>query len=234
MSNQNQCSNNSLKAIGETYSSKPPYEAFGAYCLLEDHGMKMQAAAAMNDFARTLDQLSVSKQREIASDLCLLAYGNPNIHQLLPQLLSEQLQAIVATWSEDETDNAVPYRWRGFFTGDAKYYRRAPDLDMQDQFSILGLANCLLQDVEFQTHSLPDSSFIGDLEEAKDSLDEAQMITSRLFDENMKNSILGSIEHFNYFITLWEEYKNSNTKEPFPQWCKSTGRDCELGSPIYF
>jgi hypothetical protein len=213
---------------------KSGYEDFASFCLLKEKGMKKEAIKAINNFISALSQRTLNEQRKIAEELTILKYYNEDIHQLIPHPLESYLLSVFKYWAEEDTGSAVPNRWLGYISKDASYFERALEIDPNDQISIINLAQANISFVDYQTHHLSESLFIGTVNDVKTSLERVNKLLQVLEPGQQKDKIF---EDYNYYVRLlniWEVYKQGDHKVPFPEWCQSNGQEVKFWKAFYY
>lgn len=55
----------------------------------------------------------------------------------------------------------LPFTWLGYMTGNQNYYIRALEQNSKDQVALTRLAYSALNDVDYQTHHLCETLFLG-------------------------------------------------------------------------
>lgn len=223
-----------LKSIGDTYSSIKGYELFGKYCLQKEQGLKKLAINSIKSFVIDVKKRSVHEQREIAEELSSLAFWNGKIHQLLSHPLVELLKGILENWTTDEPENATPHKWLGYIARDIASYQRALEIDPNDEICLTRIAQSHLNSVDFQSHHLSESLFIGDYEFAKASLEQAQCLIKKVNSPDVKEKMQSELDYYNRLLECWNEFSNSEKTEPFPNWCASKGEEFNFWSIVYY
>lgn len=223
-----------LKAIGEKYSALEGYELFGQYCLQREQGFKKQAITEVNEFVLLSKNQSLAQQRKIAVELSSLSFWNRDVHQLIAYPLEVYLKDVLTFWTLEEPNNPIPHKWLGSISGDVASYERALELDPKDEISINQVTRSYLDRVDFQTHHLSESFFIGDMSDAKHSLTLAQALIHRLQNEEIKLKMQKKVDYFYRLLGCWEEYTLLGITEPFPNWCASKGEHFDFWSIIYY
>ncbi len=223
-----------LRSVGEKYSSLDGYELFGKYCLQKEQGFKKLAVATVKEFVSCSKSRSLEEQRVIAEELSSLGFWNGEIHQLLSHPLVEFLKEVLELWALDEPRNPTPLRWLGYIGGDISYYERALQLDPADEICITRIAQAHMNDVDFQTHHLSESLFLGDFNDAKNSLQSANYLIKRLSTEGIRSKMQNELEYYNCLLGFWEEYSKLGINEPFPDWCASKGEKFNFWSIVYY
>lgn len=224
-----------LKSVGEKYSSIDGFELFGKYCLQKEQGLGKLAVALIKDFVAETRKRSLLEQRQIAEELSSLGFWNSDIHQLLPYPLVEHLRLILERWAIDEPENIIPHRWLGYISGDISSYERALDLEPEDEICITRIALAHLNDIDYQTHHLSESLFIGDYGEAVASLNEAQSLINRLSTLQERNKMQGELDYYESLLSCWGEFSDLVEKvESFPDWCASKGKKFNFCSVVYY
>lgn len=223
-----------LKDIGEEYSLKSGYEDFASFCLLKEKGMKKEAIKAINNFISSVEQRSLKEQREIAEELILLKYCNEDIHQLIPYPLERYLLSVFKCWAEVDNESPVPHRWLGYISKDATNFEKALEKDPNDEISIINLAQANISYLDYQTHHLSESHFIGTINDAKLLLERVNSLLIKIEPGQQKDSIIENYKYFMRLLNTWEIYKQGDYKVSFPEWCQSKGEEMRLCKTFYY
>ena len=223
-----------LKSVGERYLPREGYEAFANYCLLKEKGLKKPALASIGKFIASAKKKSLGEQKEIAHELASLGFWNGNIHQLIPYPLQQYLLKVLTFWVREDGSDAATHRWLGYVSGDLTSFETALEIDPKDAISITRLIQANLNDVDYQTHHLSESKFIGELSDAKTSLEKAAQLTARLEAGEVKNSMLEDLKYYQRLVNIWEEYNLVKPPDTFPDWCISKGEKFNFWSIVYY
>lgn len=223
-----------LKAIGEEYSARAGYELFGRYCLLKEAGLKKQAVSVIKEYVDLIKNEPVGRQRELVVELASIGFWNSAVHQLIAHPLEQFLKEVLSHWVIDEPHNAVPHKWLGYICNDLSAYRRALEIEPTDEICLTRIAQAYLKDVDFQTHHLSESKFIGKLDEAKRSIDCAEELIGRLLSQNLKHGLYEELNYFKRLIRSWEDYRGSMPEMAFPDFCASRGEEYNFWSVVYY
>jgi tetratricopeptide (TPR) repeat protein len=223
-----------LKSVGEKYSSIDGYELFGKYCLQKEQGLKKLAIVSIKEFVADAKKRSLYEQRKLAEELSTLGFWNGEIHQLLPHPLVEFLKVVLQHWVADEPENPIPYKWLGFVAGDISYYERALEFDPKDEICITRVAQAHLNDVDYQTHHLSESLFIGKYGDAIASFGQAQSLVDSLSSKDTKAKMQSELDYYNRLLSSWCEFSKLEINETFPNWCASKGEEFNFWSIVYY
>lgn len=223
-----------LKSIGEKFSSIEGYELFGRYCLQKESGYKKLANVAVEQFVAIAKTKSLDKQRETAVELSSLGFWNGKIHQLLTYPLVTYLTDVLKQWTSDEPENPTPCKWLGYLVRDISYYEKALQLDPNDDICISQIAQAYISDLDYQTHHLSESLFLGDLDHAKKTLASAQALITRLTIEAARATLNDELGYYANLLSCWEEYLALSEKTSFPDWCASKGHKFNFWSIAYY
>lgn len=222
-----------LKAVGKKYASTQGYELFGTYCLQKEQGFRKLAIKSIQAFVADVKTRTLTEQRMVAEELSFLSFRHAEIHQLLAHPLIKFLREVLTHWACDEPQNPVPLKWLGYIAGDISFYEKALHLDPQDEICVTHIAQAHLNDVDYQTHHLSESLFIGSLQDACSSLNKAQTLVETLNSQALKAELQKEIEYYKKLLNCRGDYSNRETKEPFPH-CKAKGETFNFWSIAYY
>jgi hypothetical protein len=144
------------------------------YCRLREQGLRRAAFRALDEFITSTLKVPAANQRELADWMMESWYANPRVHFFLSQPLWENLVKPVLTSWAVESDSTIPRRWLGMYTSDFELLRDVLARTPSDIRARVALVRLLLRYVDFATHHLVESSFIGSESEALADLNEAQ------------------------------------------------------------
>ncbi len=223
-----------LKDIGEKYCNIYGYEAFASYCFLKEKGLKKEALKAINEFISSTKCMSIEEQRRIADEIISLSYHNKDIHQLISHPLMQFLLEVFKNWAEEVSEDVIPYRWLGYISNDLENYEKALEINPTDEISIIMLVQASLSHIDYQTHHLSETRFIGKIEDARNSLEKADELINKLQPGQLKDKMLDEYRYFLSLINRWEEYKQEQRTLSFTEWCKSKGEHFKFWSIVYY
>lgn len=230
----NQDNFQSLTAIAEAYADTPGYEGFAAYCQLRERGLKKPALQALADFIAACHHAPLDVQRERACELAALHYHTPAAHQLLAQPLRVYLGQILEAWCQEAPPSPVPYRWAAVIKEDTAYFHQALEQDPNDAIALYRLAVAYLGQVDYQTHHLGESFFIGDEAHAETALARAGELIARLAPEQTPKWLAEEQRHCRALLDAWARYHSADTSASFPEWCEAQGLVFGFSQAFYY
>jgi hypothetical protein len=177
-----------LATIQARLAEHPELAQYVEYLNCLELGLRRQALGHIESLIGTLQQLDVSRQRELASILCRETAISTG-HKLIPHpLQTEFIKPVIRDWLESDPDVAEPRRW----TGDLEDLKRAVELDPSCDYTRWRLVLRILEYVGFSTHELP-SGYLGDVETDEDLLILAGREAQRLIDDATRAKFLDLI-----------------------------------------
>ncbi|MDP9942342.1 hypothetical protein [Ectopseudomonas alcaliphila] len=223
-----------LKNIAEHLQLKEGYESFSRYCLLREKGLKKNALVELRKFIEEAQSLPIEKQRTIARELTELYFYNSDVHQLLPQPAVAYIGGVLQAWCDISPPQPEPYRWCGVICGNTAFFELALTIDPEDRISLSRLALKELQAVDFATHHLSESIFLGSEPEVDAALAKAASYVIKLPADEEKAKYMREIAYYRTLLNAWQKYKSSSKHKPFPEWSSERGHKFELGSVFYY
>lgn len=230
----NQDNFQSLTAIAEDYADTPGYEGFAAYCQLRERGLKKPALQALAGFIAVCRQAPPEVQRERACELAALHYHTPAAHQLLAQPLRVYLGQTLEAWCQEAPPSPVPYRWAAVISGKTAYFHQALEQDPCDAIALYQLATSHLGQVDYQTHHLGESFFIGEEADAETALARAGELIARLPAEQRPKWLEEEQRHCRALLDAWARYRSADTAASFPEWCEAQGLAFGFSQAFYY
>lgn len=223
-----------LTKVAESYRSIEGYEDFAQYCLLKEKGLRKKAHESIENFIKATERKKEREQRKVAEQLAELSYHNRHIHQLIPHQLHQFLLTVLRKWAEAEAHDATPHRWLGYIGNELNSYLKALEIEPTDTISLVAVINFYLNRVDYQTHHLSESFFIGEIAEAKKSLDQAEALLGRLEATEQKDVLTKEYQYYRNLITSWEAYKHTEATIGFPQWVEARGEKYSFSQAYYY
>ena len=230
----NQTNFSGLASIGSACAAEVHLKHFGNYCLLREKGLRKQATQEAASFATYLYSLDVSLQREIASSLVALQLTNPGVHQLLPHPIKAALLRILETWHHACPNEVSPLLALGALSNNIEHFEAALRIQPDEQKAIARVVQFHLSNIDFQTHHLSESRFIGSVEDAYESLSKAAMLIEGVLDERHRATLQNELKHHQALISEWATYCESPGNEPFLEWSKKRGHTFSFPTIVYY
>lgn len=94
----------------------------------------------------------------------------------------------LSEWIEAEPENAEPHRW----IGGQDHWRRAIELDPDDQIARRKLVASILNGVDYATHEMP-TGYLGSPLDDWQALAEAEVLLKGLANENIRQALLSEL-----------------------------------------
>jgi hypothetical protein len=150
-------------------------EGLARYCELRERGLRQQALAELDQFLQAAQLLDTGTRREVAAKIASLHIEHPETHQFLAHpLRTHFVEPELAAWSTACPDAAEPLSLLAVLRHDSDLLRRALALDPQNVQVRTALVTVLVRHVDFATHHLGESRFIGSEADALSALEEAR------------------------------------------------------------
>jgi hypothetical protein len=225
-----------LLEIAEALKNKNGYEYFAEYCLLREKGLNKPAVKAIREFVVQISKTDLQNQRSVAVDLAQLAYWRRDVHQIMSHPLKVFITDVLKGWCLTESTE-LPFTWLGYMTGNQNYYIKALEQNSKDQVALTRLAYSALDDVDYQTHHLCETLFLGHEKDATASLRQANTYIENLEESDIKNRLEAELKEYEELITAWVEFSSNEhrmKKESFPKWSFQNGNNFNFGSIYYY
>lgn len=213
-----------LEAIAKILRADEDLEPLGEYCALRPRGLRAQALRAVQRFVEGAAHWPSSRRERVAERFLKLWWDHPEARQLMPHpLRAGFLLPTVEAWCARSPDDAVAVRWLGLLTDEVPTLRRALALQPGDVAITGALVRYLLRFVDFATHEVGSSGFIGDVAESESALVEAQ----ELLDQAREPSALSGYQcwqqELDALVQDWKLY-SEHPVGGFLEWCHARGR----------
>lgn len=160
-------------------------------------------------------------------------FYNRDVHQFFPQPAVAYIGDVLQKWCDEGLSSPEPYRWCGVVCGKPELFERALREDPEDPISLSRLVLQELQSVDFATHHLSESKFLGSESEADAALAKAVTYAIRLPNQS-KTKHMEEITYYRSLLSAWREYRGGSKQQPFPEWSAEHGYKFNFGSVVYY
>ena len=222
--------------IAQEFKDKNGFELFSEYCLLREKGLKKQATKVIIDFVEQIKITSTQNQRHVAVCLAELSYHRRDVHKLLPYPLEVYITDVIKVWCSEKCADA-PYTWLGYLTGDDECYLIELEKNPNDQIALSRLALSAINGVDFQTHHLSESIFLGEEKKAVEALKVARNYISKMDDSENKTNLQRNIEEYDELLNAWLEFsslKGGSNNNSFVEWCIEQDFNFGFTKAVYY
>ncbi|KVX39867.1 hypothetical protein WL04_09025 [Burkholderia ubonensis] len=223
-----------LLKLAEAFDACPELKPLADYCRFREQGLRRYAFAALERFLDASRSFDSTTARRAAIDILEANARTSEAHQFLAQPLTARfLLPTLQTWMHEEPDANLPVRWLGILERDdallAGALAMCPD-DMPVRKMLIGHA---LDSVDFATHHLDESCFIGSVDHALAKLERARRLIADAPDAAAFARLASEVDHFAQLVADWQAWSR-NPVGSFPEWCAAQGRDYRYAVKIYY
>ena len=229
----NQTNFDGLKQIAIEYKEDEDLKLFAAYCHYRDTGIRKLAFQKIEEFIKYCESCSLAKQQNISLFLLEIIYKNQEIHTLISAPLKKYLVKIMQFRASSQGDS-LAYQWLGYLCRNIDMYEKGLGLDIANQICRKALLNSDFNELDWQTHHLHESLFIGTIEDALATLEHAYTLSLGLSDQNDKKRFEERYSYYKGIILAWIQYKKSNITVTFSDWCKENNLKFEPYQTAYY
>lgn len=224
-----------LIAIAESIVDQHQWFLFAKYCRLRENGLRPQALQAITELIAEAADWSDNARRKFADWIYSTNLRNPEVHQLIPTTLNQQLLVpTLQEWAAAESSNAIPERWLGFATGEHQHFSNALLLDVTDDISRYRLVSRDLSDVDHQCHHLPDY-FIGEIDTAIMTLDRAKAMAANFSNPGIAPKLEEEFKELYAKVRDWQAFQlRASDNDSFGDWCIANGRKHRWVKSYYY
>ena len=223
-----------LLQVAGALESVPQLAPLAEYCRLRERGLRKQAFAALRKFLSDAKTWVPEHARERVVTIVELHARIPKAHTFMSNPLWEQLVLpVLETWVRECPADIIPMRWLGLLKRNTEYLRSALAILPEDIPVRRKLVDLALADVEFATHHLDETVFLGSVDDAAAALREAGEWLNAATPVEMFADLRQNFEHLNQVLLDWKAYQAAPDGS-FPQWCRSKGRSYHWGNKFYY
>jgi hypothetical protein len=222
-----------LVAVADSIADQQQWLLFAQYCRLREQGLRPQALRAIADLIAEAAGWSDKARRQFADWIYSTSLRNPEVHQLIPTTLNQQLLVpTLQQWAASEPSNATPERWLGFASADHLHFSNALSLDSTDDISRFRLISRELADVDHQCHHLPDY-FIGEIDTAIMTLDRAKAMAADFSNPDIVLTLEDEFTELYSKVRDWQAFQEAGGAS-FRDWCIANGHDYRWLKTYYY
>lgn len=222
-----------LKQISIQYREDENLKLFAEYCHYRDIGIRKLAFQKIEEFIKYCESCSIVQQQNISLFLLEVIYQNQEIHSLISDPLKKYLVKMMEIRTNSQGDS-LAYQWLGYLCNNIDMYEKGLELDTSNQVCRKALINSDFNELDWQTHHLNESSFIGTVDDALATLEHVYMLSFGLSDPNDKKLFEEKYLYYKGIISAWIQYKESNITVSFYDWCKENKLKLEPYQTLYY
>lgn len=195
-----------------------------AYQELRESGLRADAFAILRDFLARAEMLELTARRDLAVTIANLHLDAPNEYRLWPHPLAWFVRDVLRIWLDEQPGSPVPLRLMALILRDPDLLRASLALDGADDRVRAVLAEYILSAVEFATHHIGESTFLGDEEEALATLEEAALLLHAVPASPALARVLARKSYLDALLEDWMAYRRDPVGR-FRQWRIARGRE---------
>jgi len=223
-----------LATIAGQAMGRPHLKEFGVYCQLRSSGLRKKALNSLRTFLSAARSLTFDERKEIVCWLLETQLRAPNVHQLLPQpLIAELIEPTLSEWVLSFPGDGAAHRWCGYISHDANALQKAIAIDETDSVARWLLIAQVMKNVDFATHHLVESLFVGREADVLTDLGELAHHLAMLPQGSLREGLESRFRDQRQLVDDWIEYKAA-PQGSFPEWCVQNGRMYQWPSIVYY
>ncbi|KVQ95130.1 hypothetical protein WK09_09210 [Burkholderia ubonensis] len=223
-----------LLKLAEAFDACPELKPLADYCRFREQGLRRYAFAALERFLDASRSFDSTTARRAAIDILEANARTSEAHQFLAQPLTARfLLPTLQTWMHEEPDANLPVRWLGILERDDALLAGALAMCPDDMSVRTMLIERALDSVDFATHHLDESCFIGSVDHVLENLDRARRLIADVPDAASFARLASEVDHFAQLVADWQAWSR-NPVGSFPEWCAALGRNYRYAVKIYY
>jgi hypothetical protein len=224
----------SLKKIADSLRSDSRLVRLAEYCDSREKGKRAEAFKALDEFLRIAGTWEEKVRQEMVSHILSTYYTFPSAHQFLAYPLVEKLiKPVLNQWKEEQPNAVEPIRWLGLLDDDPPALELALNRKPSDDLVRGTLVQHYLRHVDFATHHLVESIFLGNVQETLGDLESAKRLLQSAPNLEPFTSLSARLNKLQSLVDDWMTYKKS-PQGTFPEWCEKRNRHYGWSSIVYY
>jgi len=222
-----------LELAGEL-NEVPELGALSEYCILRERGLRARAFEQLDSFLNTAELWPPSLARRNVLTILQADARSRQAHKFIAHpLLSRLVFPTLEHWKEEEPSSVEPLRWLGLLRSESDALERTLSLMPSDVPVRRKLINLALDVADYSTHHLSESTLLGSVEEARESIATASFLISSAPDIKPFDDLLAEAKEYEQMLDDWETY-NASPAGTFPEWCEKHGRTYSWPTIVYY
>lgn len=223
-----------LLALAESLDAHSDLKPLASYCRYREQGLRREAFSALERFLVASSSFDSAAARRAAIEILEANSRSSKTHQFLTQPLTARfLVPTLKAWMEEDAVTTLPVRWLGMLNRDPELLTRALSGFPEDMPVRRMLIDFALGGVDYATHHLDESFFLGSVDEATSALERARRLIAEAPDPEALAYLTSEVQHFDRLIADWKAY-SENPTGGFPEWCAKLGRDYKYSAKVYY
>lgn len=223
-----------LLAIAAELRPEPHFEHLARYCELREQGLRKQALAAIDAFLEGARHWDAASARAHVLTLLEVAWAHPMVHQFpTTPVLQQLVEPVLDDWRRDAPGSPTPTRYLGLLRRDPVLLEAALSLVPADTAVRAALVLSHLCFVDYATHHLSESFFIGDEEEAEATLKQAEALLAEVGETDDFRQLIEEAKELRQLLDDWRHYQRQPDGS-FPDWCQARNRTYTWTTAIYY
>jgi hypothetical protein len=206
-------------AVAEEADKLPAWKNYARYCSLREQGLRKQAFASQKEFV-----LWLCSKMDTVEDADYGPFPAPLRKKLFFPFFTE--------WLRREEKNDEAWALRARYLGEPQLYRRALEINPQNQRARNALAIACIGDIWHATHHLP-HYFIGDEHEVKSIADEARDHISHVEQPDRQKFLQNQLHQEEQLLDDWIAFSQGSGKD-FDAWCMGKRRQYSWVKAYYY
>jgi len=223
-----------LLQLAQQLEANEHLKPLATYCRYRELGLRRDALLVLELYLEESRSFDSSTARLAAVQILEANARTQGVHQFLAQpLIKRFLLPTLQAWMQEDANTNIPVRWLGILNRDHELLTRALSMCPSDIPVRKLLIDFAFGDVDYATHHLDESFFIGSVEDAESTLELAKsLIADAPVPETFAHHS-SDVQHFTRLIADWRAY-SENPLGSFPEWCAVRGRKYNYPIKAYY
>jgi hypothetical protein len=223
-----------LQSLAAELAKKDGLTKLADYCRLRDTGLRREAFIALDEFLTTANTWDSDREQDAVEVILSLFVNTSNCHQFLTHpLMARFIDPVLHRWSQQAPESIAPIRWLGILRRDPEHLTRVLANEENDLLIRRMLIEHHLSSVDYATHHLGESLFLGQLEEVLESIEHAASLIEEAPVREPFFDLDRETRQYGQMLFDWQAYK-ARPIGTFPEWCAARGREYKWSVPVYY
>lgn len=223
-----------LKAAIVHFEALPGYGDFISYLRAKHRGLKREAKAASEAFARSLEAATAPDRRRRLIEILDARRRFEDPPGFLPFPVHQALLAITEEWSRAEPDRGEPLVQLARLTRSPHYFDAALEREPGHEGALAGVTGSRLHDLDAACHHLYEGRLIGTLDAVRQMIDEIRGLIARWPTGQARLARNEALAHYVRLLDGFEAWQAQACEASFPDYMAARGGPVPTGAAYEF
>lgn len=223
-----------FKAAIAHFEALAGHGEFVSYLHAKNRGLKREAKASSEAFARSIEAAAVPDRRARLVEMLDARTRFDDPPGFLPFPVHQALMAIAEDWAQAEPDQGEPLVQLARLTRSPHYFDAALQCEPLHEGALAGAIGSRLHDLDAACHHLYEGRLIGTLDAARQAIDQIRTLIARQAPGERRPGQNEALARHIRLLDGFEAWQAQVSKIPFPDFMAARGGPVPEGTAYEF